>query len=38
LFVDGAIDLDEGVEGGLGVGPGLGHPDLMECPLGLDIN
>ena len=35
LVVLRAVDFHESIEGGLGVLPGLGHPDVLQCPLGL---
>lgn len=37
LVVFEAVGLDKGVEGGLGLGPGLGHPDVVQRALGLGL-
>src|SRR4029077_17176607 len=37
LVVLRAVDFRESIEGGLGVLPGLGHPDVLERPLGFAL-
>ena len=37
LVVLRAVDFRECIEGGLGVRPGLGHPDVLERPLGFAL-